>query len=162
MEIEKKYLLQALPFSLDNFPCIAIIQGYISTDPVIRIRQANDDFILTIKGPGLMAREEHELQLTELQFNALLKKCSFLPIYKKRYLIPLETFTLVGSNTSQLIIELDVFERHLSGLILAEIEFSSMEEATSFMPPTWLKDDVTEDRRYQNSYLCQVNELFER
>ena len=58
MEIERKYLIRQLPNHLNDYPHDEISQAYISTDPVIRIRKKNEDYILTIKSKGLLAREE--------------------------------------------------------------------------------------------------------
>ena len=67
-------------------------------------------------------------------------------IRKKRYLIPIE---------SNLKIELDIFEGDLDGLVLAEVEFSDVETANSFIPPEWFGEDVTFSEKYQNSNLSQ-------
>ena len=39
MEIERKFLVKYLPEGLENYPHSEISQAYISTRPVIRIRQ---------------------------------------------------------------------------------------------------------------------------
>ena len=49
MEIEKKFLLRRLPEELDRYPVRHMEQGYLCTDPVIRIRKSNDRYILTYK-----------------------------------------------------------------------------------------------------------------
>lgn len=46
-------------------------------------------------------------------------------------------------GNDHLTIELDVFEGHYDGLILAEVEFASEEEAKAFNPPAWFGEDVT-------------------
>ena len=51
--------------------------------------------------------------------------------------------------------ELDVFAGDLSPLLLAEVEFSSEEEANSFTPPDWFGEDVTFSSKYHNSTLSQ-------
>ena len=56
MEIERKFLIKALPDDLDSYPCVHIEQGYLSTNPVVRIRKQNNDYILTYKGKGMLAR----------------------------------------------------------------------------------------------------------
>ena len=38
-------------------------------------------------------------------------------------------------------------------LIIVEVEFSSIEEANSFVPPDWFGEDVTNSILYHNSYL---------
>ena len=74
MEIERKFLINTLPDGLNRYPSDTIRQAYISTDPVIRVRQKSNDYILTIKSQGLLAREETELPLSEESFSHLLKK----------------------------------------------------------------------------------------
>jgi CYTH domain-containing protein len=145
MEIERKYLISQLPKDIDTYPHKTIKQGYISTSPVIRIRQIDDLFILTIKGKGLLAREEHELILTENEFINLSHKVESRIIEKTRFYIPLDPYT----------IELDLFHADLEGLILAEVEFDSLEDAHNFLPPTWFGEDVTHDYTYQNSNLSK-------
>lgn len=52
-------------------------------------------------------------------------------------------------------IELDVFSGEYEGLMLAEVEFSSIEDAEHFAPPDWFGEDVTFSGEYQNSRLSQ-------
>ena len=47
MEIERKFLVPALPENLSSYPCHLIEQAYLCTSPVVRIRRQDDDFILT-------------------------------------------------------------------------------------------------------------------
>ena len=54
MEIERKYLVSELPETLNNYPYRTIEQGYLNTDPVIRIRRDNEKYELTYKSKGLM------------------------------------------------------------------------------------------------------------
>ena len=144
MEIERKFLVAALPDGLESFPRKEMEQTYISTSPTIRIRKSDNSFILTVKGSGSIAREEFELELTEDQYASLLKKAETPSVVKTRYLIPLN-----GSLTA----ELDVYHGKLDGLYTVEVEFSSLEEASSFIPPAWFGADVSEDKRYKNTAL---------
>ena len=57
MEIERKYLVKTLPEHLEQYQSKKIAQGYLCTEPVVRIRRSNDDYYLTYKGEGLMVRE---------------------------------------------------------------------------------------------------------
>lgn len=148
MEIERKFLIKELP-DLGQYKYVEIEQGYLSTSPVVRIRRKNDAYILTYKGSGLMAREEIEAPLTKEAYEHLLEKIDGYPITKRRYLIPLDPYT----------IELDVFSGHMEGLIMAEVEFPTEEAANSFTPPEWFGEDVTNDRRYHNSNMIFGNPL---
>lgn len=147
MEIERKFLIKKLPEDLNSYPVRHLEQGYLCTAPVVRIRRDNDKYELTYKGKGCMVREEHNLPLTKEAYEHLREKIDGRLIVKKRYMIPLEKYT----------IELDVFEGDLAPLTLAEVEFSSEEEAKAFTPPDWFAEDVTFSKLYHNSFLSQFN-----
>ncbi len=144
MEIERKFILNKPDFDLSAFKKTHIDQYYISTDPTIRIRQTDDEFILTVKGKGELAREEFELALTEKQYTSLKCKTDLPPVSKTRYFIPIE---------NNLTAELDVYENALDGLFTVEVEFNSIEQAKGFVPPSWFGKDVTTDNRYKNTSL---------
>lgn len=146
MEIERKYLIEALPPDLEAFPHHLIEQAYLCTEPVVRIRRQDEEYILTYKSKGLMVREEYNLPLTEAAYRHLLAKADGNIITKKRYLIPLY---------NGLIIELDIFDPPFAPLMLAEVEFETKESAESFVPPAWFGEDVTFSGQYQNSYLSR-------
>lgn len=146
MEIERKFLVNSLPDNLTSFPCRVIEQGYLCTDPVIRIRRDNEKYELTYKSKGLMSRQEYNLPLNEKAYRHLLAKIDGRLIKKKRYMIPAE---------DSLTIELDIFEGSLSPLILAEVEFPDEETALSFTVPEWFGEDVTFSGKYHNSSLSQ-------
>lgn len=74
MEIERKFLTKEVPFSLADFPARKISQCYISMSPTIRLRQWDDRYILTVKGKGLLAKEEFELEITKEEYDHLLTK----------------------------------------------------------------------------------------
>lgn len=144
MEIERKFLISKLPENLSDYPSHQIEQGYLTPNPVVRIRRQDDDYILTYKGGGMMAREEYNLPLTKEAYEQLRPKIEGVLIAKRRYCIPLEPYT----------IELDVFEGDLDGMILAEVEFPNIDEAEAFCPPEWFVKDVTFSPEYHNSYLA--------
>lgn len=146
MEIEKKFLLGRMPEDLTQYKSKKIAQGYLCTDPVVRVRRSDDSYYMTYKGSGLMVREEYNLPLTREAYEHLVSKIDGLLIEKTRYLIPL---------SDRLTAELDVFEGTLAPLTLVEVEFGSVEEASAFTAPDWFGEDVTESGRYHNSYLSR-------
>ena len=89
MEIERKYLIENIPLNLEDYPCLLIEQGYLNTKPVVRVRRQNDDYYLTYKSSGMMAREEYNLPLDKEAYEHLIAKADGIVITKKRYLIPL-------------------------------------------------------------------------
>jgi CYTH domain-containing protein len=146
MEIERKYLVKALPKNLESYPYKDISQGYLCTEPVVRIRRSNDKYTLTYKGKGLMVREEYNLPLTAEAFAHLKEKIDGILIEKRRYLIPLN---------DGLTAELDIFAGNLAPLRLVEVEFETEAEANAFLPPEWFGEDVTFSTRYHNSTLSK-------
>lgn len=154
MEIERKYLIEKnqIPFDHTQYPCHKIEQAYLNTAPVVRVRRDNEDYILTYKSSGLMAREEYNLPLTKESYNHLKAKADGRIISKKRYVIPLKD----EINISGLNIELDIFENDLAPLILAEVEFPDEAAANSFTPPGWFGEDVTFSPEYHNSVMSRV------
>lgn len=144
MEIERKFLTKQLPFTITAYPCLAISQAYLSFSPTIRVRQSNEDYILTIKGKGHLAREEFELPLSREEYERLLSKTEGTPVVKKRYLVP-----LAGGLTA----EVDIYEGELAGLMTTEVEFPSLAAAEAFLPPDWFGRDISEEKAYKNTSL---------
>lgn len=149
MEIERKYLIKKLPSDLNIVASRIIEQGYPCTEPVVRIRRDNDDYILTYKSKGLMVREEYNLPLTKEAYEHLKGKVDGRLISKTRHVIPIET-------ESRLKIELDIFHGNLEPLMLAEVEFPDEESANSFVAPEWFGEDVTFSSKYHNSNLSKM------
>lgn len=144
MEIERKFLTKEIPFDITAYPCREIVQAYLSFSPTIRIRKQDTAYILTVKGKGHLAREEFELSLTEEEYERLFRKTEGTPVVKKRYLVPL---------AAGLTAEVDLYEGELAGLMTTEVEFSSLEEAESFLAPHWFGKDISEEKAYKNTAL---------
>ncbi len=159
MEIERKYKLKSLPENLESYPCRHIEQAYLNIDPVVRVRKEDNEYYMTYKGKGMMAREESNLPLNEEAYYHLRSKADGRIISKKRYLIPLrnpgfkEGFPTPPADYT-LTIELDVFDAPFAPLIMAEVEFGSKDAAEAFVPPSWFGEEVTYCKEYHNSYLA--------
>lgn len=145
VEIERKFTLKQVPENLDSYKHSEIEQAYLCTKPVVRIRRIDDKYILTYKNGGGIAHTEYDLPLSKEGYEHLLTKADGNIISKTRYFIPLDE-----NHT----VELDVFHGVWDGLVFAEVEFESLDDATSFELPDWFDEDVTSDRRYHNSYLA--------
>ena len=147
MEIERKFLVSAPPSDYHSWESISMEQGYLSTNPVVRVRKENEAYFLTYKSKGLLAREEYNLPLTKESYEHLKEKIDGRLITKKRYVIPLK---------DSLFIELDIFSGDLAPLMLAEVEFPDEETANHFTPPKWFGEDVTFSSSYHNSTLSKL------
>lgn len=146
VEIERKYLIKKLPDNLAEYESHLIEQAYLCTDPTIRVRKSDDDYYMTYKGRGLLERMEYNLPLNKDAYEKLVKKAEGNIISKRRYVIPID-----GSDLK---IELDVFDDPFAPLIMAEVEFGSVEESEGFIPPDWFDKEVTEDPAYHNSNMA--------
>lgn len=159
MEIERKFTIKALPADLEKYPFLHIEQAYLNVEPVVRVRRQGDEYWLTYKGSGMLAREESNLPLNEKAYLHLRAKADGNIISKKRYLIPLKKpgfkagFPAPPADYS-LTIELDIFDPPFAPLIMAEVEFGSREAADAFLPPDWFAEEVTYCREYHNSYMA--------
>lgn len=148
IEIERKFLVKTEEFKKSSFAKNEIAQGYLNSDPerTVRIRIKGNQGYLTIKGKGNetgMSRLEWEKEISVDEAKMLLNLCESGVISKTRYEVPL------GNH----VYEVDVFFGENEGLIVAEIELQSEEEA--FEKPDWLGEEVTNNEKYYNSYLSK-------
>jgi CYTH domain-containing protein len=148
MEIERKFVIPALPPQLDEYPSSKIEQGYVSIDPAgteVRIRRRADETSLTIKAGRGRSRVEEEFEIDPGRFARLWELSGGRRLEKTRYEIP------AGGG---LTIELDVYAGGLEGLATAEVEFASEDSADRFVPPRWFGREVTDDDAYKNQRLA--------
>lgn len=146
IEIERKFLVKSPEFKDQATGCSHFVQGYITSPPAktVRVRIADDKAYLTIKGSGSasgMSRFEWEMEIPGKDALALLGICEGGVIEKDRYFVPFAGHTF----------EVDEFFGDNEGLVMAEVELSSEDEA--FEKPDWLGQEVTGDSRYYNSSL---------
>jgi adenylate cyclase len=145
MEVERKFLVPASP-ELDGTESDEIDQGYlaIGEDGEVRLRRKGERLFLTAKRGTGLSREEAEVEVDREAFDRLWPLTEGRRLHKRRHVIPHGEFS----------IELDVYAGDLQGLIVAEIEFPSEDEAKGFDPPDWLGEEVTGDARYLNETLA--------
>jgi len=148
LELERKFLVAEPPDDLERYRSSRISQGYVVIAPdgaEVRVRGRGERYFLTVKqGSGLVRREE-EIDITRAQFEHLWPLTDGRRIEKTRYEIP---------HSSGLVIELDVYEGALAGLLTAEVEFPSAAGAERFAPPPWFEREVTRDDAYKNQRLA--------
>lgn len=123
------------------------MQGYLSTDAnaVVRVRVSGERGWITVKGRTESAtRAEYEYEIPRDDAIAMMALCSQAPVSKTRYRLP------VGRHE----FEVDVFSGANEGLVIAEVELNSEDEAVEL--PAWVSEEVTEDARYYNSNLASL------
>jgi len=146
-EIERKFLLGELPDWLSEHAAEPISQGYLTNGegPEIRLRRAGEQTLLTVKTGSGEAREEIEVEVEPELFRTL------WPLTAGRRVTTTRRREPLGSGRTA---EVDVYAENLTGLVVAEVEFSSVEESQAFEPPAWLGREITGDERYANRELA--------
>ncbi len=148
IEIERKFLVKSQAFKKEALNSYKIKQGFLNSDKdrTVRIRLRADKGFITVKGKSTangLSRFEWEKVISKLEAESLLKLCEAGMIDKIRYEIKF------GNH----IFEVDEFFGFNEGLIIAEIELNSENEA--FEKPKWLGEEVTGDIKYYNSQLSK-------
>jgi CYTH domain-containing protein len=146
-EIERKFRVESAPDSVLAGAPARIAQGYLavgSDGTEVRLRRKGDRYSQTVKRGSGLRRRETEVTLSGEQFDSLWKHTEGRRLEKDRYEVPYR----------DVVIEVDVFRGALEGLIVAEVEFDSVEASRGFEPPAWFGDEVTEDGAYRNRNLA--------
>jgi len=151
VEVERKYLLRALPVPRPRGRLQLIDQGYLpGTRLVERVRRVKSrgtvTYLRTVKGGSGVHRLEVEEECSAELFAALWPLTKGRRVRKKRYLIP------DGERTWAV----DLFTDR-RGLVLAEVELPSVE--SEVVLPAWLapfvEREVTEESAYVNAVLAR-------
>lgn len=148
IEIERKFLVASDDFKTAAYQKNYIQQGFLNSNKerVVRVRLNNDTGFLTIKGKSNKtgtSRFEWEKEISKTDALALLKLCESGIIEKYRYLIKVKNH----------VFEVDEFLGDNKGLVIAEIELSSENEA--FLKPSWVGKEVTGIVKYYNAILSK-------
>ena len=151
IEKERKFKVKSKKFISFSHKVINIKQGYLSKDNnlAVRVRISDKKAYLCIKGPTCksgISRFEFEKKISLIEGTKLLKLCLPRIIFKKRYLIEYKNQLL----------EVDVFEGFLEGLILAEIELNS--KSQKIYLPDWVGEEVTGVKTFYNSQLSKLTD----
>lgn len=146
-EIERKFLIRDDRWRQQADAGQRIAQGYLigARDASVRVRIEGDQANLNIKSATLgIYRQEYEYPIPLVDAREMLDNLCEKPIIDKvRYHV---------SHAGHLW-EIDVFEGENAGLVVAEIELDSEDEA--FEQPDWLGEEVSDDVRYYNVSLVK-------
>jgi len=146
-EIERKFLVPAVPGSLELGTGSRLRQGYLAIDgPVeVRVRREDDTATLTLKVGVGRSRTEVERDLTPVEADELWPATDGRRIEKVRHRVPLP-----GGE----VLELDVYEGALGGLVTAEVEFPDADAADAFVAPAWCHRELTGESGWSNASLA--------
>ena len=144
-EIERKFLVNTKKWKPTGNG-IDLKQGYLSIDPerTVRIRIAGNKAFLTIKGKSKgISRTELEYNIPVDEAEVLMAMCLDFVIEKTRYL----------EKKQELVWEIDIFHGNNEDLVLAEVELKNVNQHVDL--PEWIEKEVSNDKRYFNSWLSQ-------
>ena len=112
LEIERRFIVAGEGWRAGVVGTRRIRQGYLAREAgtSVRVRLADGVALLTIKGPGIISRQEYEYPIAAADAEEMLATiCAGRRVTKTRHEVPHDG----------LVWEVDVFEGHLAGLVLA-------------------------------------------
>ena len=146
-EIERKFLLADESWRPAVSRSMRMRQGYLANNErvSVRIRICGEEARLNVKSAGLAAaRDEFEYPVPSGEAEFLLDVLAERPLIDKtRHIVTHEGFVW----------EIDEFHADNDGLVVAEIELDSLDQA--FPRPAWLGSEVTHLLRYYNVSLVK-------
>lgn len=166
-EIERKYAVKYLPddIKIEKVENIEQVFIYHDENTIIRIRKIETklkhnqqiDYIYTVKTKGdiqydgsyhIGTKYEIESNITKEYYEKLLPRKISNKITKTRIVVPIQ---------NNLKVEIDIYYDYLQGLLTAEVEFSSEEEANQFDKPDWLGEEIGY-KELSNRKLAEMNQ----
>lgn len=148
-EIKRKFLLRTVgvldEFMLDGitFKRVNLEQFYtqISTLNETKFRKIDDNFIMEQK--NLKTLLKSEIHITQKEYKKAQKNAISNIICKDKYLFKINNLPC----------KIDVYGKNLSGLVVLEIEFLNLNDATNFSSPLFLQKyilkEITDDENYK-------------
>lgn len=145
-KVERRFLVGEMP-DLENVRRVGITQGYISTEPTIRVREMEvpgcDKRELTIRTGKGMEYQEVVTFINKDKYQELIKLTIGNIIEKTRYKI----------RHGNHMLELDVHEGVDEAFHTVKVVFGTIEEAKLFIPPSWVGREVTKNREYSCGHI---------
>ena len=152
VEIERKYLLTVDPRQLVEAGVIQFIQEerieqtYIAMDEnqelrvrrLVNISNGEVSYTHTFKNGVGLAREEVEYSISQTIYEQVMQAFGYVPLTKNRITAKFEGIT----------VEIDIYDQ--VQFTVVEVEFTSMEEADSFIPPQWFGEEISFNKQYSN------------
>lgn len=150
VELELTYLVKYLPANLTDLPSKEVIDIYFPKNedhPKLRLRKSGDSYEITKKQPvkedDASNQIEQTIVLNKAEYEQLVK-IEGKKVHKIRYYYPFKERAA----------EIDVFQGELSGLIVVDFEFDSLEEKSSFAMPEFCLADITQEKFIAGGKIC--------
>lgn len=148
-DIERVFIVKEVPKDLIPFETKKVYQNYLSVskDTEIRIRLQDENGVrkydMAFKNGTGLTRVKENIKIKEVDYYNVSNKIDEKPLVKFRQFYPL--------GDGQVMI--DQYLETSEQLMLAEVEFSSEEEAKTFVPPVWFGEEVTYNENFKNKNL---------
>ncbi|MFA5939218.1 MAG: CYTH domain-containing protein [Sinimarinibacterium sp.] len=151
LEIERKFLVVGSAWRAEIVRSVEMRQGYLTREAgtqeagraSVRVRIESGAARLNIKAAVVgAARAEYEYAVPLDEGREILDTLCFGRLEKVRHYI----------ERDGLVWEVDEFLNDNAGLIVAEVELTSVDQ--DVVRPAWLGRELTSDRRYYNHYLA--------
>ena len=156
MEIEKKFVVRDINKVneiISKYSKKQITQDYLYADTYTAIRKRkveqnnNTKYFYTVKTMKVgISVNEIEKEISKEEYNSLKINENYTTLLKDRYIIP---------YIDNLKIEMDVFKGKYEGIIFAEIEFESEEQAAKTAIPEWFDEEIS--KKITNSKMATQN-----
>ncbi len=135
-EIERKFLPPKRPLDLDQLPFTLYERYYLYADEHVELRIQKREQLCELEhkvqsGDIPLARDSLKIEIPTQEWEALKAKCVGNGVIFKKYRLPSQ-----GLSVKE-------YEGALEGLLIAEQEFSSSEEASSYQPEEWMGEDIS-------------------
>lgn len=153
MEIERKFLIKEMP-KLEGIKSIPYERYFIKIEPEYqeRIQKKGDVYEYEIKkavhGAGNISKHQKEKRYISKEEFENLKQG------KENEGVIREGFN-ISSNPD---VSIKIYHGRFEGLVRAEVEFDSVEEASSYVPEAWMGEEITHSPLGMDSRLLYLTE----
>jgi adenylate cyclase len=156
VEIERKFLVRSDAWRPLARASEELCQGYLfrhdkDAKAEVRVRRAGSRGFLTIKGKGGISRPEFEYGIPVEDADVLLKELCLPSLIEK---------TRHEVEHAGMVWQVDEFRGDHQGLVLAEIELTSADQAVEL--PDWIGKEVTDDPTFRNANLAAHPQAWRR
>lgn len=152
LEIERNFIVDTVPPEIPRGERCIVHQLYLATGiEEVRVRKLvfadREEYYIGCKYGTGEIREEFERPITKESYLQILSRVSAKPIVKTSIDIVVD-----GQKGHWDHVRTNLYR----GLQIVEFEFESIEEARSFHPPAWVREEVTNDPRYRTQSMWLV------
>ena len=131
---------------VSDVPLAVTSQLEENTNWTVRLRKSHSSYVLTLKGKRVgSVAAEFEWPISQESAQSILEGTNYPLVEKKRYL---------WKGTDDHVWEVDEFEGDLAGLIIAEVELETEDEAVVI--PSWTGIELTFLRGWSNASLARM------